>query len=187
MIFEGPKTTNTPSRPLLRRAGLVLAAGLATVGLLSACSGSSSSNKNGAASTVASTQSPATFAPNSPAVTDSGTPASTVPTTVGDPNLPGDPLSYANKLFADWKAGDPTAAGTLATPVAINALFAQKYAESDDWSDANCSGTTEGKGSSAKSTSTCVWTSAEGKLTVKIDNANLGKGQAVTKATFSKA
>src|SRR6478752_2824124 len=119
MTCDGLNTTGTADRPLVRRAGLLVAAGLAVVVLVGGCSGGTRSSNKGGVNTVASTQSPATFAGGSPTPVDSDTPASTVPTTVADPNLPGDPLSYASKLFADWKSQDQAGAATLATPATV--------------------------------------------------------------------
>jgi hypothetical protein len=41
---------------------------------------------------------------------------------------PGDALSIARHLYADWKAGNTVDASALATPQAVNALFAVAYA-----------------------------------------------------------
>lgn len=103
-----------------RRAGVALALVLGLV--LAACG----TSHGAATSTTPPTTNPAPAAPVSAAPT---APPATAPSTTRDvPRAPqGSPDAAAAALVNAWASGDRPAAGTVATPGAVAALFALPY------------------------------------------------------------
>jgi len=50
------------------------------------------------------------------------------------------PEGFARTMYAAWMSGDRAAAGKVAQPQAVDALFALRWQADDGWSFAECSG-----------------------------------------------
>jgi len=71
------------------------------------------------------------------AATTTTTPPSTT-STLPLPPVTDDPQSYAQYLFVAWQNGDRTAAANVASPDAVNQVFAQPYQASSQWAFQTC-------------------------------------------------
>lgn len=77
------------------------------------------------------------------------------------------PESRARTLFDAWAAGDQAAAGRVAEPEAVAALFARQWQAADGWNFAGCSG--------AAGTVICTWQRPAGQqLLFRIQNVTGG-------------
>jgi hypothetical protein len=90
--------------------------------------------------TTTSRATPTTPPPTTPTTTAPTTSTSTSPTTSTLPLPPvtEDPQSYAQYLFVTWQNGSKTAAANVASPDAVNQIFAQPYQASSQWTFQMC-------------------------------------------------
>jgi hypothetical protein len=105
----------------------------------------------GGTTTTTSTTAPSTSTTSttrpSATTTTTHTPANT--TQPLPPLAPNDPQSYAQYLFAAWRAGDRDAAGKVASPDAVNQMFAVPYDAARGFAFTTCG--------IAAGTSYCTW------------------------------
>ncbi len=107
---------------------------------------------------------------NPHAATTTTTVAPTTTTTV----VGADPQGYAVALFNAWKAGDRVAAGRVASPDAVNQLFATPYQAQpstggsvDPWSFEGCQG--------AAGATICTWkTQGTSAIAMRVRNSTGG-------------
>jgi hypothetical protein len=93
-------------------------------------------NDSDEASTTTTTSTVATTTSTTTAPTTTTTPPTT--TTVALPVITDDPQTYAEYLFASWQNNNKTDAANVASPDAVNQIFAQPYPASGPYTFANC-------------------------------------------------
>lgn len=176
-----------PSGPAKgRHLLLTTVAFAASLALLASCS--SGKGKAKATATSSAAAAGATFSPmsnpstqpdaGSPGGSVSGTPSTAPPvTTIDGTVLPSDPVAYATAVFDAWKDADRAKASTFAKGTAVSSLFAKSYKADDGWTGPNCRGT--------NGSSYCTWTSAIGRLIIRVASQDIGKEQAAVEAKFA--
>jgi hypothetical protein len=112
---------------------VILAVVLAVV-LITDDDDDSTSNTTTTAIPVTTTIGPTT---TTAAATTTTTPPSTT-STLPLPPVTDDPQSYAEYLFVAWQNGNRTAAANVASPDAVNQIFAQPYQASSQWAFQTC-------------------------------------------------
>jgi hypothetical protein len=143
------------------------------LGLLAACSSSSSTaprSSTAPASTVVTASTSTTVV----STTTTATSTTTVPATTASPRAPTTD-GAAGALLAAWKASDRAAAALVADATAIDALFAQPYIASVQ--DRGCTDGTQ-------STNSCIWR-YEGQTVVQLTlDGSLTTGFRIVKVEY---
>jgi hypothetical protein len=119
-----------------------------------------SSDSTPAAEDTTTTATPAST--TAPAATTTGAPVT--PTTAPLPPLENDPQRYATYLFAAWQNGDQTAAAKVASPDAVQQLFAEPYQAG--WTFGTCN--------PATGSVYCTWSMGGTRLTMTVRNLTGG-------------
>ena len=91
--------------------------------------------------TTTSTTSSTTTSTSAPTTTTSAPTTTTIappPTTLPYPPITDDPQTYAEYLFVAWQNADKTSAANVASPEAVDQIFAQPYSASSQWAFQMC-------------------------------------------------
>ncbi len=91
--------------------------------------------------------------------------------------LASSPEGHAQALYAAWTRGDVAAAGRVAQPEAVSALFARQWQASDGWTFGQCSG--------AAGSVICTWQRPAGEqLLVRVQSRTGGVPVTVSEVRF---
>ena len=113
---------------------VILAVVLAVVLITDDDDDSTSSTTTTRSATTTSTSTTTTAAATTTTTTTPPSTTSTLPL----PPVTDDPQSYAQYLFVAWQNGNRTAAANVASPDAVNQIFAQPYQASSQWTFQTC-------------------------------------------------
>lgn len=87
------------------------------------------------------------------------------------------PAGFARLLYEAWTQGDRVAAGKVAQPEAVSALFARPWQAGDGWTFAECSG--------AAGSVICVWQRPGGQQVLfRVQNVTGGLPVTVSEVRF---